>query len=587
MSFIKGVFATITGLFLFFFLLVFLIIGMAASQSTSPEPYVKSNSVLKIPLSGTLSERVPVENPFAELTDPGYQNRVTVNGLRTVLKNAAADERIAGVWLDITSVGGGFSTLQEIHELITAFKASGKFVYASTNDMGMNEAGYYLATAADSIFAPEQTYIEFDGFYLQGQFYKRLFDKIGIEVDVVNSGEFKTAAESYTHDRFTAANRLQLTSVLNTALDMHLSATEAKTGKTRAELDAILTKAPIFSATDAFKAGLVDSLLYPQDLETLIAARAGSTKLETVTYARYSDVSASSAGVEESASEGTIAVLYASGLILPVSAPDLMNPDGDVLTATLMQEELEKIKKNDDIKAIVLRIDSPGGAATTSELIWKLVKDAAGDRPVVASMGRVAASGGYYIAMAADTVVAMPTTITGSIGVIMQKISYKELFEDQLGITFDEVATHPNASWMDPANSLSPSQRAMLTSMSQETYTLFKQRVADNRGMTPEQVDALGQGRVWSGADAKAKGLVDVLGGLDTAIAIAADMAGLTAYETTLFPKEVPFLEKLLTSGMQEARSALLPDFMQRVQPPMLLERPMAYTVFPLELEWK
>lgn len=587
MSFIKGVFATITGLFLFFFLLVFLIIGMAASQSTSPEPYVKSNSVLKIPLSGTLSEREPVENPFAELTDPGYKNRVSVNGLREVLKNAASDERIAGVWLDITSVGGGFSTLQEIHELITAFKASGKFVYASTNDMGMNEAGYYLATAADSIFAPEQTYIEFDGFYLQGQFYKRLFDKIGIEVDVVNSGEFKTAAESYTHDRFTAANRLQLTSVLNTALDMHLSATEAKTGKSRAELDAILTKAPIFSATDAFKAGLVDSLLYPQDLETLIAARAGSTKLETVSYARYSSVSASSAGVEETASEGTIAVLYASGLILPVSAPDLMNPDGDVLTATLIQDELEKITKNDDIKAIVLRIDSPGGAATTSELIWKMVKDAAGDRPVVASMGRVAASGGYYIAMAADTVVAMPTTITGSIGVIMQKISYKELFEDQLGITFDEVATHPNASWMDPANGLSPSQRAMLTSMSQETYTLFKQRVADNRGMTPEQVDALGQGRVWSGADAKANGLVDVLGGLHTAIAIAADMAGLTAYETTLFPKEVPFLEKLLTSGLQEARSALLPEFMQRMQPPMLLERPMAYTVFPLELEWK
>ena len=345
MSFIKGVFATLTGLFLFFFLLLFLIIGMAASTSTTTEPYVKSNSVLKIPLSGTLMERVPVENPFAELSDPGYQNRVSVNGLREVLINAAADDRIAGVWLDITSVGGGFSTLQEIHDLIMSFKESGKFVYASTDDMGMNEAGYYLATAADSIFAPQQTYIEFDGFYLQGQFYKRLFDKIGIEVDVVNSGEFKTAAESYTHDRFTSANRLQLTSVLNAALDMHLAATEAKTGKSRAELDAILTKAPIFSATDAFNAGLVDSLLYPKDLESLIAARAGSTKLETVSYARYSSVSASSAGVEKPASEGTIAVLYASGLILPVSAPDLMNPDGDVLTATLNEDEKKSYKE--------------------------------------------------------------------------------------------------------------------------------------------------------------------------------------------------------------------------------------------------
>lgn len=587
MSFIKGVFATITGLFLFFFLLVFLIIGMAASQSSSPEPYVKSNTVLKIPLSGTLSERVPAENPFAELTDSGYKNRVSVNGLRTVLKNAAADERIAGVWLDITSVGGGFSSLQEIHDMLIAFKQSGKFIYASTNDAGMNEAGYFLATAADSIFAPEQTYIEFDGFYLQGQFYKRLFDKIGIDVEVVNSGEFKTAAESYTHDRFTPANRLQLTSVLNSALDMHLNATAAKTGKTRDELNAILNKAPIFSASDAFKAGLVDSLLFPQDLETLIAARAGSTKLQTVSYARYSDVSASSAGIENVNADGTIAVLYASGLIMPMSTPDILNPDGDVLTATLIEKELEKITKDESIKAIVLRIDSPGGAATTSELIWKMVKDAAGDRPVVASMGRVAASGGYYIAMAADTVVASPTTITGSIGVIMQKISYRDLFEDELGITFDEVTTHPNASWMDPANGLSPSQRAMLTSMSQETYTLFKQRVADNRGMTPAQVDALGQGRVWSGADAKANGLVDVLGGLDTAIAIAAEMAGLTAYDTQIFPKEIPLLERLLTSGAQEVRAALLPEFMQRVQPPMLLDRPMVYTLFPLELEWK
>jgi protease-4 len=587
MSFIKGVFATVTGLFLFFFLLLVLIIGLAASQSSSSEPYVKSKSVLKIPLSGTLSERVPVENPFAELTDPGYKNRVTINGLRAVLENAAADERIAGVWLDITTVGGGFSSLQEIHQLITTFKQGGKFVYASTNDAGMNEAGYFLATAADSIFAPEQTYIEFDGFYLQGQFYKRLFDKIGIDVDVVNSGQFKTAAESYTHDRFTPANRLQLTSVLNTAMDMHLSATEAKTGKPRAELNILLNKAPIFSATDAYKAGLVDSLLYPQDLETLIAARAGSSKLETVTYARYSAVSASKAGITRATSDGKIAILYATGLILPVSAPDLMNPDGGVLTATLIKKELDKITKDESIKAIVLRIDSPGGAATTSELIWKMVKDAAGDRPVVASMGRVAASGGYYIAMAADTVVAMPTTITGSIGVIMQKISYKELFEDQLGITFDEVATHPNASWMDPANRLNPSQRAMLTSMSQETYTLFKKRVADNRGMTLNRVDALGQGRVWSGADAKANGLVDVLGGLDTAIAIAAEMAGLTGYDTQIFPKEVPLIERLLTSGMQEIRTALLPEFMQRMSPPMLLDRPMAYTLFPLELEWK
>ncbi len=586
MSFIKGVFATLTGLFLFFALLFFMLIGFAASQSAAPEPYVKSKSVLKIPLSGTILERLPAENPFSELMDPGLTKRVTVNGLRTALKHAAADKRISGVWLDVTSVGGGFSTLQEVHQLLTEFKLSGKFIYAGTNDLGMNEAGYYLATAADSIFAPEQTYIEFDGFYLQGQFYKRLFDKIGIEVDVINSGEFKTAAESYTNERFSKANRVQLASILNAGVEAHLSATSSKTGLSRAQVDAILTKAPIFSASDAYRAGLVDSLMFPSDFESLLAARAGTEKLQTVTYARYLNVSAKTAGFETPASTGTIAVLYASGIIMPSEITDVLNPNSETLTATMIKKQLDMIAKNDKIKAIVLRIDSPGGAATTSELIWKMVKDAAQDRPVIASLGRVAASGGYYIAMAADTVVAMPTTITGSIGVIMQKISYRELFEKNLGITFDEIGSHPNASWMDPANKLTASQRAMLTSMSQETYTLFKQRVADNRGMSLAQVDALGQGRVWSGTDAHANGLVDVLGGLDAALKLAAEAAGLTNYDTEIFPKAVPFVERLLSSSAKEVRMAFVPEFLQRVNTPKLQNRPMAYTFFPLEIEW-
>lgn len=587
MSFIKGVFATITGLFLFFILTIFIFIAMAASQSASPEPYVKPKSVLKIPLSGTISERVPAENPFAELFDPGQQNRVTVNGLRTTLQNAAADKRISGIWLDVSYVGSGFSTLNEIHSLLTAFKESGKFIYASTNDGGMNEAGYYLATAADSIFAPEQTYIEFDGFYLQGMFYKRLFDKVGIEVDVINSGDFKTAAESYTNDRFSRANRIQLNAVLDAAMDAHLSATEVKTGLSRSQLNGILDGEPIFLATDAYKAGLVDTLLFPSDMETLFAERAGSSKLETVTYARYANVKPSTAGIEKPDADGTIAVLYASGIIMPVAANDPFSGGEATLTATAIKKQLEDIAKDDNIKAIVVRIDSPGGAATTSELIWKLLKDAGETRPVIASMGRVAASGGYYIAMAADTVVAMPTTITGSIGVIMQKITYKDLFEDELGITFDEIATHPNASWMDPANDLTPAQRNMLTRSSQETYELFMRRVSENRGMTRDQVNALAQGRVWSGRDAHQNGLVDVLGDLDTALALAAEAAGLEHYDTEIFPKQIPYFEQLLAGASNEAAKLFLPEFLQRVKMPDISERPQAYTLFPFELEWK
>lgn len=587
MSFIKGVFATITGLFLFFILAILILIGMAGSQSSSPEPYVKPKSVLKIPLSGTISERVPADNPFAELFDPGQQKRVTVNGLRIALRHAAADRRISGIWLDVSYVGGGFSTLNEIHGLLNAFRESGKFIYASTNDGGMNEAGYFLSTAADSIFAPEQTYIEFDGFYLQGMFYKRLFDKVGIDVDVINSGDFKTAAESYTNDEFSRANRIQLTSILDAAMDSHLSATEAKTGLTRTQLNHILNGEPIFLATDAYKAGLVDSLLFPSEMETLIAERAGSSKLEMVTYARYANVKPSTAGIIKPVAVGTIAVIYASGIIMPVAATDLFSGGEATLTATAIKKHLEDIAKNDKIKAIVVRIDSPGGAATTSELIWKLLKDAGETRPIIASMGRVAASGGYYIAMAADTVVAMPTTITGSIGVIMQKITYKDLFADELGITFDEIATHPNASWMDPANDLTPAQRNMLTRSSQETYELFMRRVSENRGMSRNQVNALAQGRVWSGRDAHKNGLVDVLGDLDTAIALAAEAAGLEHYDTELFPKQIPFIEQLLSGASNEVAKLFLPDFLKRVRLPDLSARPQAYTLFPFELEWK
>lgn len=583
MSFLKAVLATITGLIVTFLLLTLLLLGMVASSSAPTEPYVRKKSVLKIPLSGVITERASDENPFAELFDSGAKNRVTLAGLRHVLTEAAQDDRIAGVWLSVTSLGGSFSTLQEAHTLLTRFKESGKFVFASTDDAGMSEAGLYLASTADTIAVPAQSYVEFDGFYLSRMFYKRLFDRFGIRVEVINTGDFKTAAEPFTSERFSRANQEQLSALLQAASDNHLGALAAKTGLGRPELERILASQPIFTATDARRFGIVDTFMTPDQSQSFLARRVGTDKLNTVTYARYRTVKP-----KTDKTDGRIAVIHASGVILPAGTPNVFEPGEAVLSATLIKEQLDAIAKDKTVKAIVVRIDSPGGSASTSELIWQMLKDAAVETPVIASMGPVAASGGYYIAMAADTVVAMPTTITGSIGVIMQKISTRGLFENHIGITIDEIRSHPNASWTDPSNTLTASQRSMLLRSAIGMYDTFKRRVHENRGLSLERIDELGQGRVWSGQDAHRLGLVDVLGGLDDAVAIAAEKAGLGSYDVVHFPKPVPFLDKLMAGSATAKVLAFLPESLRTpaIAATATSTRPEFLYLFTQTIEW-
>lgn len=582
LSFFKTVLATLLGVFLAIFVLILVLVGAAASGSAPTEPFVRKNSVLKIPVSGPLTERAPEENPFAEVFYSGSKNRISIEGLRHVLTQAASDDRIAGVWLEITATGGSFAILQEAHDLLMAFKDSGKFIYASSTDAGMSEAGLYLATTADTIAVPAQSYVEFDGFYLSGQFYKRLFDRFGIDVEVINTGDYKTAAEEFTAERFGRANREQLGAILAVAADNHLNAIGSKTGMTRGELETLLASRPVFTAADAFAAGLVDTLLSPDQVEAHLALRLGTDKLNDVSYSRYLNVKS-----DEAETDGRIAVLHAGGIIMPSGTPKVFDPGASVLSATYIAKQLEEIAKDKTVKAIVLRIDSPGGSASTSELIWEHLREAAAEKPLIASMGAVAASGGYYIAMAADTVVALPTTITGSIGVIMQKISTKELFENHIGITLDEIRSHPNASWTDPANSLTPTQREMLRRSAIATYDVFKRRVQENRGLSLERIDELGQGRVWSGVDAHRNGLVDVLGGLDDAVAIAAEKAGLATFEVAHYPKPVPFVERIMAGSADASLRLLLPEaFRSAVAVPGLPSRPEPLYLFTQTVEW-
>jgi protease-4 len=483
-------------------------------------------------------------------------------GIVENLEKASADERISGVWLELGPLGTSWSILYEVREALVGFKDSGKFVYASTNDFGMNEQAYYLATAADSVFAPPVGMFEFDGFYLQPMFLKDMFDKLGIEAEVIRSGSFKSAGEMFTRNDLSDENREQYEAILSNSTDEFLEAVSAFTGISRTGLDSLLDNEPTLGSSDAFTKGLVHGLLQPSEVEGRIKARlelAADASLNTVNGNRYIRVPKSSAGITSPSTSDKIAVIRASGTIMPQIVSGFGEESGTI-TVNNFKESLDKVLADKNVKALVVRIDSPGGAATTSDELHYLIRQAADKIPVVASMSSTAASGGYYMAMGADTVVASPLTVTGSIGVISMKYNVEELMTEKIGITFDEVRSHRNADWLSFTRPFTPEQADRFQSFNAATYDRFLQVVSDNRGMTIEEVHELAQGRVWTGRDAKDNGLVDILGGYQDALDVAAEMAGIESFNVVSYPVEKTFIERFASRSQTMATTWLNPQ---------------------------
>lgn len=559
-SFLASLLAIFVSFFVIFFLFVALFAGLASSGSSEAEPFVRDNTVLKISISGSIPETVS-DDPFDQLMNPGVNSGSSLVGLLENLDKASSDERIKGVWLELGPMGAPWSTLHEVREALVSFKSSGKFMYASTNDFGMNEQSYYLATAADSIFAPPIGMFEFDGFYLQPMFLKDMFDKLGIEAEVIRSGSFKSAGEMFTRTDLSPENREQYDAILQTSTDAFIDAVASFTGKPNDELNAMLNDAPSLGTADAYSRGLIHGLLQPSEVEERIKLRlelSESDKLNTVTSGRYFRVSKSSAGLSEPTTSDKIAVIRASGTIMPAIVSGF-GDDSGMITVQNFKESLDKVLADKNVKALVIRIDSPGGAATTSDEIHHMIKEASEKIPVVASMSATAASGGYYMAMGADTVIASPHTITGSIGVISMKYNVEELMNERLGITFDEVRSHRNADWLSFTQPFTPEQAERFQSFNSATYERFLQVVADNRGMSRDEVNELAQGRVWTGKDAKDNGLVDVLGGYQAALDVAAEMAGIDQYKITAYPTPKTFFERFASSSQSAVSMWLNP----------------------------
>jgi len=536
-------------IFFFFFFL------FALSLSGDTRPTVQPSSVLIVPVEGSIPERT-TDDPFQQAF--GDRPAYDLHDLQTALRNAREDDRIDAVWLRMKGLSAGWGKVEEIRQAVAQTRDSGIPVIASSEEFGMGEKDYYVASAADSVFVGQQSAFEFNGFATILAFFKNAFDKLDVEPEVVRAGKYKSAVEPFIRTDLSDPNRQQIEALLNTVNSEFTSTIAESRSLSESRLNALATEEAVLSATDAVEKGLVDALKYEDEVRSLIRERLDlpeGTELSTVSVEDYKRVSPESAGVTYTGT-GTVAIVYGQGNIVsgdPDESPFESGPQ--VLGSTPLINALEEARTSTSTKAVVLRINSPGGSAAASEAMWRAVERTANEKPLIVSMGDVAASGGYYIAAPADSIVANRTTTTGSIGVFGLLWNAEGLFEEKLGITFDAVSTSPYADMFVPSNPLEPAERQLLGESIDQTYETFLDRVAAGRDMDTSAVHDIAQGRVWSGEDAKEVGLVDTTGSLADAIAIAgaaADM-GDGPYRTRLLPRKKTFFERLGESFTTQA----------------------------------
>jgi protease IV len=550
MQFFKTFLASLLGTILGILILVLILFASIMSSAQQPEPYVRANTVLTINLAGDIPSRAVVD-PFEELFSPGVAARPSLENLRSNLRKAAEDDNIAAVWVQASMVTAPWANLQRAYKYFEEYKESGKPLYFNTNDLGMNEKAYYLASLADSIYFPPETNFQFDGFVAQFSFYRGMLEKIGVEPEIFRVGKYKSAVEPFMNESASPESREQTLEIMNAATATFIDAVSRRTGKTSDEIDDLLNSPPVDRINFAYENGLIDVIGYSSDLENAIKKRLELNEgadLRTISFGRYNRVSNKSAGLTEPRTRNKIAVIHASGAILP-NIPDSPFGSSTGITARSIRSQLNSVLDDDNVKAIVVHIESPGGAATTSDLLAQYLKEASEKKPVIAAFGNVAASGGYYMAMGADTVVAAENTITGSIGIFNTLFNAEELLTDKLGITYETLKTHEYADLYDLSRPFTPSERAVIQQNIENGYEAFLNRVADGRGMTRDEVHEVAQGRVYTGVAAHEAGLVDVIGDLDRAIEIAAEMAEIEEYTLDIYPKRRDIFETLFSSG--------------------------------------
>ena len=567
-SFLKYLFVLLSGFFILFFVLFMIILAISDT-----DPIINDNSYLHININGSIPEYI-APNPLVEI-----YGRVPLDmkKIRDNLEKAAIDERINGVVLDIGFIQTGYAKIHELQNLIDTYKKSGKRIYAYM-EMGFTKS-YLIASSCDSIFMPASANLFLTGLGANVTFYKGLFNKIGIQADFVHVGKHKDAPNSYTEEKMPQDQRMVLNDLLDQLYDNVIITIAERRNLKKNDVINIIENISGFSARDALEAGLIDSILYEDELADLFNYY--DDKPEKINGATYASIPASSLNIRN---ESRIGVIHISGTIS--SGNDVDDPIlGKLAGSNTIVNNINSAAESKSIKAIILRIDSPGGSAIAADQIWKAVIDAKQKKPVVASISDYGASGGYYIAMAADTIINDPVSIVGSIGVFAGKFSMEQLYK-KIGLNEEQLLRGKNAALFSTNNLWSKSERAIIQRLIEDFYKDFVSKVAASRNMTFEETNEVAQGRVWTGNQAIKNNLIDLSGTFYDAISVAKEMAEIKITESvrlSYFPKEKDFFSELyniisLNSGrinfLKEKETQLVTGFQNKplVLMPFILE---------------
>ena len=578
-KFILIVCGSFVGAFLAFLLFMFTamimsfaIMGSMAMGSGKNAVSVSKHSILKLDLGTDISERGGEEafDMMTLLQGDGMTDRVGLNTMLSAIENAAKDDKIDGIYIECNGVSAAPATLQTVRRALKDFKQSGKWIVAYGNE-GINQADYYLASVADSIYLNPVGAVDLHGMASVTPYMKKLLDKVGVEMQIVRVGSFKSAVEPYMLDDMSEANRLQQEHYLGVLWDEMRDSIAVGRKLESAALNTLCDSVVVtFAPEQLLSEKLVDKLVYRNEMEDILRSRTRLDEGDDLKFVSPDDLADD---LEASASGDHIAVVYAVGEI--DGSTSLMSSGEEGINSEKLSETIHKLMNDDNVKGMVLRVNSPGGSAFGSEQIWKAVEDfKAKGKPVAVSMGDYAASGGYYISCGADRIFAERTTITGSIGIFGMIPNYSELIENKLGVHMASVKTNENGDMGAAGKKLTPAQLAALQNMINRGYELFTQRCADGRHVAQDSIKQIAEGRVWDGVTAKQIGLVDEFGGISEAVSWVAKKAGLDERcKTQNYPAlEDPFqefLEKYMTTQYEsrlEGEMGMLYEWHKQLQ---------------------
>lgn len=543
-DFFKNVAATIVGLFAFGLIMTILgficIIGMIASGNSKPT--LKDNAVMVLKLQGQIEDRSE-DNWLGELTGEQFNN-LGMNKILSSIRKAKDEEKVKGIYLETGILESDYATLQEIRNALADFKKSGKWIIAYGD--ALSQGGYYLASVANKVYVNPEGNVDWHGIASQPQYIKDVAAKFGVHFTVVKVGKYKSYTETYTEDKMSDANREQVSRYIGGLWQQMLADVSKSRNISKDSLNRYADGLMVFDDTQLLKSRkMVDGFCYYDEIRDVVKRQLGLKADETINQVDYNDVDMA---IDDSNLMGEeIAVYYCQGSIVRMETPSIYGSEQQIVSTKVIKD-LQELADNSQVKAVVLRINSGGGDAYASEQIWRAVKELKKKKPVVVSMGGMAASGAYYMSMGAQYIMAQPTTLTGSIGIFGALPDFSDLMTKKLGFKYDEVKTNRNSAYASAGMSRPWSAEEITTMQNyvNRGYNLFRKRVAEGRKMSTEQVEKIAQGRVWLGTDAKNIKLIDGFGGLSDAIDKAAELAHLSSYQAVEYPALAGWMEQLM-----------------------------------------